>query len=80
MFSLDDHKHMTRAIELARRGWCTTQPNPRVGCVIVNGDEVVGEGWHEFAGEAHAESRALHAAGERARGATVYLTDRKSVV
>lgn len=74
MFSLDDHKYMARAIELARRGWYTTHPNPRVGCVIVKDGEVVGEGFHAISGEAHAETRALELAGEKARGATAYVT------
>ncbi|HET7676206.1 MAG TPA: bifunctional diaminohydroxyphosphoribosylaminopyrimidine deaminase/5-amino-6-(5-phosphoribosylamino)uracil reductase RibD [Gammaproteobacteria bacterium] len=65
---------MSRALQLARRGLYTTDPNPRVGCVIVAGGEVVGEGWHERAGGPHAEVAALAAAGERARGATVYVT------
>ena len=73
-FSALDHAHMARALRLAERGLFTTQPNPRVGCVIARGDEVVGEGWHERAGEAHAEVFALRAAGERARGATAYVT------
>ncbi|HEX7030086.1 MAG TPA: bifunctional diaminohydroxyphosphoribosylaminopyrimidine deaminase/5-amino-6-(5-phosphoribosylamino)uracil reductase RibD [Gammaproteobacteria bacterium] len=74
MFSADDHKFMARAVTLARRGWNTTHPNPRVGCVIVNGNEIVGEGFHAVAGEAHAEVRALAMAGESARGATAYVT------
>lgn len=74
MFSLDDHNFMARALELARRGWCTTHPNPRVGCVIVKDGKIVGEGFHARAGEAHAEVEALHAAGEHARGATAYVT------
>lgn len=74
MFSADDHKYMARAVELARRGWNTAHPNPRVGCVIVSDGVVVGEGWHEFAGQAHAEVNALNAAGDRARGATAYVT------
>ncbi len=65
---------MTRALQLARRGLFTTQPNPRVGCVIVRDGDVVGEGWHEQAGEPHAEVFALRAAGEKARGATAYVT------
>lgn len=64
---------MARALELAERGLYTTTPNPRVGCVIVNGGQVVGEGWHERAGLPHAEVNALAAAGLRARGATVYV-------
>jgi len=70
----DDARHMARAIQLARRGLFTTDPNPRVGCVVVNDGRVVGEGWHEKAGEAHAEILALKLAGERARGATAYVT------
>ena len=73
-FSADDARHMARALLLARRGLYTTDPNPRVGCVIVNNGRVVAEGWHERAGQAHAEIRALQQAGEAARGATVYLT------
>ena len=65
---------MRRAIELAERGRGTTYPNPLVGAVVVRGGEVVGEGWHERRGEPHAEVHALHAAGERARGATLYVT------
>jgi diaminohydroxyphosphoribosylaminopyrimidine deaminase/5-amino-6-(5-phosphoribosylamino)uracil reductase len=66
--------HMRRAIELAERGLYTTDPNPRVGCVLVRDGEVVGEGWHVRAGEPHAEVLALRSAGERARGATAYVT------
>lgn len=73
-FSPLDHVHMTRALALAEYGLFTTQPNPRVGCVIAHGDEVVGSGWHQRAGEPHAEVHALRVAGERARGATVYVT------
>ena len=69
-----DVRHMCRALELAALGLCTTHPNPRVGCVLVQGDEVVGEGWHRRAGEPHAEVHALRMAGERARGATAYVT------
>ncbi len=69
-----DHQHMTRALALAERGLFTTQPNPRVGCVVVRDGEVVGEGWHQKAGEPHAEVFALRAAGEKARGATAYVT------
>ena len=65
---------MARALELARRGLYTTDPNPRVGCVIVQHEKVVGEGFHERAGQPHAEINALRAAGDRARGATVYST------
>lgn len=74
MFSAADHRCMARALVLAERGLETTQPNPRVGCVIVRDGQVLGEGWHERAGEAHAEVHALQAAGERARGATAYVS------
>ncbi len=72
--SADDLRHMARALELARLGLYTTHPNPRVGCVIVRNGQVVGEGWHQRAGEAHAEILALNAAGNKARGATAYVT------
>jgi diaminohydroxyphosphoribosylaminopyrimidine deaminase / 5-amino-6-(5-phosphoribosylamino)uracil reductase len=65
---------LERALELAERGRGTTHPNPIVGAAVVAGDEVVGEGWHERAGGPHAEIVALEAAGERARGATAYVT------
>jgi diaminohydroxyphosphoribosylaminopyrimidine deaminase/5-amino-6-(5-phosphoribosylamino)uracil reductase len=74
MFTETDHHWMARALELAARGLYTTTPNPRVGCVIVRDGEVVGEGWHARAGEAHAEVVALAQAGGRARGADVYLS------
>ena len=74
MFTADDHRYMARALELAGRGLYTTTPNPRVGCVIVRGGAVAGEGWHERAGAAHAEVIALEAAGGQARGATAYLS------
>ena len=73
-FSDIDERHMRRALALAERGLFTTQPNPRVGCVIAQGDAIVGEGWHVRAGEPHAEPIALRAAGARARGATAYVT------
>ncbi|ART63963.1 diaminohydroxyphosphoribosylaminopyrimidine deaminase [Kushneria marisflavi] len=66
--------YMARALHLARRGLYTTDPNPRVGCVLVRGNQIVGEGWHELTGEPHAEIHALRAAGEAARGATAYVT------
>jgi diaminohydroxyphosphoribosylaminopyrimidine deaminase/5-amino-6-(5-phosphoribosylamino)uracil reductase len=69
-----DLEHMARALQLAERGLCTTDPNPRVGCVIVRGGAVVGEGWHVRAGDGHAEVIALQAAGDKARGATAYVT------
>jgi diaminohydroxyphosphoribosylaminopyrimidine deaminase/5-amino-6-(5-phosphoribosylamino)uracil reductase len=65
---------LERALELAERGRGTTHPNPLVGAVVVRGGEVVGEGWHERKGEPHAEVIALDAAGERARGATLYVS------
>jgi diaminohydroxyphosphoribosylaminopyrimidine deaminase/5-amino-6-(5-phosphoribosylamino)uracil reductase len=65
---------LERALELAERGRGTTHPNPIVGAVVVQDGEVVGEGWHERAGGPHAEVVALEAAGERARGATLYVT------
>ncbi|MBI5330407.1 MAG: bifunctional diaminohydroxyphosphoribosylaminopyrimidine deaminase/5-amino-6-(5-phosphoribosylamino)uracil reductase RibD [Betaproteobacteria bacterium] len=65
---------MAHALRLAERGLNTTTPNPRVGCVIVRDGVVAGEGWHERAGEPHAEVHALRQAGERARGATAYVT------
>jgi diaminohydroxyphosphoribosylaminopyrimidine deaminase/5-amino-6-(5-phosphoribosylamino)uracil reductase len=65
---------LERALELAERGRGTTHPNPIVGAVVVRDGEVVGEGWHERAGGPHAEVVALEAAGERARGATLYVT------
>ncbi len=65
---------MRRALALAERGLYSTTPNPRVGCVIAQGEQVVGEGWHARAGLAHAEAIALANAGAAARGATVYLT------
>lgn len=65
---------LERALELAERGRGATHPNPIVGCVIEYGSEIVGEGWHERAGGPHAEVIALEAAGDRARGASVYVT------
>jgi diaminohydroxyphosphoribosylaminopyrimidine deaminase/5-amino-6-(5-phosphoribosylamino)uracil reductase len=73
-FSKLDHAMMRRALALAEKGMYTATPNPRVGCVIVKGDEVVGEGWHEKTGGPHAEARALVQASAGARGCTVYLT------
>jgi diaminohydroxyphosphoribosylaminopyrimidine deaminase/5-amino-6-(5-phosphoribosylamino)uracil reductase len=73
-FSAADHQHMALALQLAARGLDTTSPNPRVGCVIVRQGEIVGEGWHERAGGAHAEIHSLRRAGEASRGATVYVT------
>ncbi|HTL14735.1 MAG TPA: bifunctional diaminohydroxyphosphoribosylaminopyrimidine deaminase/5-amino-6-(5-phosphoribosylamino)uracil reductase RibD [Thermomonas sp.] len=73
-FSATDHALMARALRLAERGAWTTRPNPMVGCVLAHGGQVVGEGWHQRKGGPHAEVFALQAAGERARGATAYVT------
>ncbi len=74
MFSPDDHHYMAQALRLAEQGLYTTSPNPRVGCIIVREGKVIGQGWHERAGQPHAEINALNMAGEKARGATVYVT------
>ncbi len=73
-FSAADHALMARALRLAERGAYTARPNPMVGCVIARDGEVVGEGWHQRKGGPHAEVFALQAAGERAKGATAYVT------
>ena len=73
-FSDTDCAHMARALELAARGLYSAHPNPMVGCVIAKNELVVGEGWHERAGEPHAEINALAAAGKDAAGATAYVT------
>lgn len=73
-FSASDHAMMARALRLAERGAFTTKPNPMVGCVLARDGVVVGEGWHRTAGGPHAEIFALEAAGEKARGATAYVT------
>ncbi len=73
-FSGIDHAMMARALRLAWRGCYTTQPNPRVGCVLTRDGDIVGEGFHEYAGGPHAEINALAQAGDRARGATAYVT------
>jgi diaminohydroxyphosphoribosylaminopyrimidine deaminase / 5-amino-6-(5-phosphoribosylamino)uracil reductase len=73
-FSATDHAMMAHALRLAERGAYTTKPNPMVGCVIAHGDDIVAEGWHALAGGPHAEVVALQAAGDRARGATAYVT------
>ncbi len=69
-----DQRCMARALELARNGLYSTHPNPRVGCVIVQGAQIVGEGWHARAGEPHAEVYALRQAAAKAAGATAYVT------
>ena len=71
---MTDEHYMQRALELAARGLYTTSPNPRVGCVIVRHQQIVGEGWHQQAGGPHAEVHALQQAGGNARGATAYVT------
>jgi diaminohydroxyphosphoribosylaminopyrimidine deaminase/5-amino-6-(5-phosphoribosylamino)uracil reductase len=74
MVSARDEQFMRRALALAERGWGQTAPNPMVGAVIVRDGEVVGEGWHEKYGEAHAEVNALKQAAAAAHGATIYVT------
>lgn len=73
-YTAEDHKYMARALQLAARGIYSTSPNPRVGCVIVKDGRVIGEGWHQKAGEPHAEVHALMEAGMAAQDATVYVT------
>ena len=67
-------QYMAKAIQLAERGLYTTDPNPRVGCVVVKNDRIIAEGWHMRAGEGHAEVNALHLAGHDAEGADCYVT------
>ena len=74
MTQADDFRYMAQAIRLANRGLFTADPNPRVGCVLVNNNEIVGQGWHERAGEAHAEIMALREAAAVAKGATAYVS------
>lgn len=71
---MTDQSYMQRALQLAERGLFTTSPNPRVGCVIVKDNRIVGEGWHQKAGGPHAEVHALQQAGDNSRGATAYVT------
>lgn len=71
---MSDIEYMLEAIRLARKGWYSTMPNPRVGCVLVRDGEIVGKGWHQKAGGPHAEVHALRDAGEQAKGATAYVT------
>ena len=73
-FSAADHRWMARALRLAERGAGSTRPNPMVGCVLVRDGALVGEGWHQRKGGPHAEVFALRAAGDRAHGATAYVT------
>ncbi len=72
--STADDYFMAKAVSLARKGWFTTHPNPRVGCVIVKHNKLIAEGWHQYAGQGHAEVNALRQAGSKAQGATVYVT------
>ena len=74
MTALSDTEYLSRAVTLAARGLYTTDPNPRVGCVLVKDGRVIGEGWHERAGGLHAERMALSHAGAAASGATVFVT------
>lgn len=73
-FSPQDHAHMRHALALAEQGRFSTSPNPRVGCVIALGGQIIGQGFHLRAGEPHAEVHALRQAGSAARGATAYVT------
>ncbi len=73
-FSAIDHQFMARALKLAERGLYTTAPNPRVGCVLVKNEQIIGEGWHQRAGQLHAEPLAIIDARGEARGSTAYVT------
>jgi diaminohydroxyphosphoribosylaminopyrimidine deaminase / 5-amino-6-(5-phosphoribosylamino)uracil reductase len=73
-FSEFDRAMMARALALAEKGLFTTTPNPRVGCVLTQGESIVGEGWHERTGGPHAEAVAIERAGAKAAGATAYVT------
>jgi len=74
MFTAQDSQWMAQALRLAGQGLYSTSPNPRVGCVLVAEGRIIGSGWHQRAGEAHAEVHALNEAGDKARGATAYVT------
>jgi diaminohydroxyphosphoribosylaminopyrimidine deaminase/5-amino-6-(5-phosphoribosylamino)uracil reductase len=74
MMAAEDRRHMARALVLAERGLWTSDPNPRVGCVLADGERVIAEGWHERAGGPHAEAMALATAGGPVKGATAYVT------
>ncbi|MDP1557838.1 MAG: bifunctional diaminohydroxyphosphoribosylaminopyrimidine deaminase/5-amino-6-(5-phosphoribosylamino)uracil reductase RibD [Nitrosomonas sp.] len=74
MFSSADYAAMSQALQLAEKGLYSTTPNPRVGCVIMRNSQIVGRGWHERAGQPHAEINALRQAGAMANNATVYVT------
>src|SRR5690554_3728010 len=71
---MNDQAWMARTLQLAELGLYSTHPNPRVGCVIVKDGQLVGSGWHQLAGQPHAEVHALREAGVQARGATAYVT------
>src|SRR5262245_17778699 len=71
---MNDTDYMARALELAERGRGWVEPNPLVGAVVVRDGVIAGEGWHEKFGQAHGEVNALLQAGERSRGATLYVT------
>jgi diaminohydroxyphosphoribosylaminopyrimidine deaminase/5-amino-6-(5-phosphoribosylamino)uracil reductase len=71
---MNEREAMARALDLAWRGWGRVQPNPLVGAVVLQGGQLVGEGWHPEFGDQHAEAVALAGAGERARGATMVVT------
>lgn len=73
-FSASDHQYMAAALELASRGVASCMPNPQVGCLLVKQDKIIGRGWHQQTGGAHAEVFALEEAGDQARGATAYVT------
>ena len=73
-FSAFDHAMMRRALALAEKGLTTATPNPRVGCVLTQGEEIVGEGWHEKTGGPHAEVVAIEQAGPKANQATLYVS------
>lgn len=73
-FSAADYRYMARALQLAKKGVGSTAPNPNVGCVLVKNGEVIAEGWHEKAGQPHAEVNALKQAGSNAEGSTAYVT------
>ena len=73
-YSIADREYMAEAIRLANKGRYTTSPNPRVGCVLVNNDKIVGRGFHLIAGDGHAEVNAINDAGVDAKGATAYVS------
>jgi diaminohydroxyphosphoribosylaminopyrimidine deaminase/5-amino-6-(5-phosphoribosylamino)uracil reductase len=74
MFTAQDHAWMAQALRLAEQGINSTSPNPRVGCVLVRDEKIIGSGWHQRAGEPHAEVFALREAGDAAQGSTAYVT------